>query len=50
MAVSRGAFLAQTGALSLAAYAKPAPAYSKEMMEGTSWRCPAAGGASAEFM
>ncbi len=29
---------------------RPLCTYSNEMMEGTTWRCPAAGGASAEFM
>ena len=29
---------------------RPRCTYSKEMMEGTSWRCPAAGTASAEFI
>ncbi len=29
---------------------RPICTYSKEMMEGTTWRCPAAGGAAAEFM
>ena len=29
---------------------RPLCTYSKEMMEGTTWRCPAAGGAAAECM